>query len=156
MLLLSLLLMWLPTLQTISAAPPFPPQAVSSTSKPATPHPLQPRFPPHELRLLRIFSSDLIVPVSVAARELELFYWALLHNAVYVWPDTPPLPNLVLSLGHLQIAFFGGGLVQWDFVADFAARMLVVTQLGYTGTYRMTWANRAFTAGVSVMLSITS
>ena len=93
------------------------------------------------------------MPVAIAAAQLEDLYWQLQYNAMFHWRDLAPMSQFVVRYGGLEIGFFGAGVnIEWEFVAEFAARMLIATRAGYASTYRTTWANEARTRAVSIGL----
>lgn len=96
-----------------------------------------------DLRIRRIDILSSSIPIAVAAHSLELFYHAILYNALAPWSVWPPQQALVMTMGHLQLTMnvvYDGGVRQgipWAFVRNFARNMIAMTALGFTGTYDM-------------------
>lgn len=93
---------------------------------------------------LRVRSIEILtgsIPIAVAANSLELFYNAILYNALAPWCTRPPQQALVMTMGPLQLTMnvvVDSGVAQgipWPFVRNFARNMLAMTALGFTGTY---------------------
>lgn len=124
-------------------------------SPPSLPPPLQTRSNPHKILPLIFTSSPFLIPIAVAASALEDLYWELQFNAMFRWRDLAPMSQFVVRHGTLEIGFFGAGAdIEWEFVAEFAARMLIATRAGYASAYRTTWANEARTRAVSIGLRV--
>ncbi|KAI4234002.1 MAG: hypothetical protein LQ349_004075 [Xanthoria aureola] len=98
---------------------------------------------------------DFIQPVELAARGLERFYGQMLHEALSVWPNLPEANSWRMRLGAFQCVMATGGAegVPWTFVAEFARMMAVMTSLGFTSTYQMTF-KRLGTNGVILVTMI--
>ena len=101
---------------------------------------------------LRVRSIEILtgsVPIAVAASSLELFYNAILFNALAPWCTRPPQQHLVMTMGPLQLTMtvvVDSGVAQgipWAFVRNFARNMLGVTALGFTGTYNMCYSRHS-------------
>lgn len=96
-----------------------------------------------DLRITRIDIKTLSIPIPTAAHSLEMFYNAILFNALAPWCTQPPQQALVMSMGPLQLTMniaFDNGVPQgipWPFVRNFARNMLAMTARGFTGTYDM-------------------
>ncbi len=74
---------------------------------------------------------------------------------MFHWRDLAPMSQFVVRHGTLEIGFFGAGAdIEWDFVAEFAARMLIARRAGCASAYRTTWANEARTRAVSIGLRV--
>lgn len=74
---------------------------------------------------------------------------------MFRWRDLAPMSQFVVRHGTLEIGFFGAGAdIEWEFVAEFAARMLIATRAGYASAYRTTWVNEARTRAVSIGLRV--
>ena len=95
---------------------------------------------------LRIRSIDILtgsVPIAAAAFSLELFYKAILFNALTFWEIMPPQRTLTMNMGPVHLTMdivLDNGIPQgipWAFVRNFARNMLAMTALGFTGTYNM-------------------
>ncbi|KAI4089248.1 MAG: hypothetical protein LQ339_008567 [Xanthoria mediterranea] len=84
---------------------------------------------------------DFIQPVDLAARGLERFYGRMLREALLVWPNFPEATSWRMRLGAFQCVMAASGAegVPWTFVAEFARMMTVMTSLGFTSTYQMTF-----------------
>ena len=95
---------------------------------------------------VRILTSS--VPIAAAAYSLEIFYNAILYNALTLWSTQPPQQMLSVTMGPLQLTMavvFNDGVPQgipWDFVRNFARNMMGVTALGFTGTYDMSYTRK--------------
>ena len=96
------------------------------------------------VRRIRILTSS--VPIASAAYSFEVFYNAILYNALAPWCSSPPQQVLVITMGPVQLTMnvvLDGGFPQgipWAFVRNFARNMLAMTGLGFTGTYDMYYA----------------
>lgn len=95
------------------------------------------------LRVRRIDIVSGSVPIAAAAHALEMFYNAILYNALAPWCSVPPQQALVMTLGPLQLTMnvvFDSGVprgIPWAFVRNFARNMLAMTARGFTGTFDM-------------------
>jgi len=124
-------------------------------SAPSHPLPHQTRSNPHKILPLIFTTSHLLIPIAVAASALEDLYWELQFNAMFHWRDLAPMSQFVVRYGTLEIGFFSAGAdIEWDFVAEFAAKMLIATRAGYASVYWTTWANEARTRAVSIGLRV--
>lgn len=94
-------------------------------------------------RIIIVTGSIPFVPIRTAAHSLERFYRAILFHALAPWCSLPPQPALAIGMGPLQLTMnvvYSNGIPQgipWAFVRNFARNMLVMTALGFTGTYQM-------------------
>jgi len=147
----------LPPIQTslASASPPSLPSTLTPRQPPPS-APLQTRSNQHNKFLPLVFTTcHCLIPGAVAASHLEGLYWTLQFNAMFHWRDLPPMPQFVIRQGVLEVGVFGAGAnIEWDFVAAFAARMLIATRSGYASTFVTTWANLARTKAVSISLQV--
>lgn len=95
------------------------------------------------LRIRRIVIVTGGVPIIAAAYSLERFYSAILSNALATWCSLPPQQALSMTMGPLHLTMntvYSNGIPQgipWAFVSNFARNMLVMTGLGFTGTFNM-------------------
>ena len=102
-----------------------------------------------DLRIRRIEILTSSIPIAVAAYSLEMFYNAILHNALAPWCTRPPQQALVMTMGPLQLTMTvvaNSGVAQgipWPFVRNFARNMLAMTALGFTGTYNMFYSRHS-------------
>lgn len=94
----------------------------------------------------RVQSIDIVtstLPIIDAAHNFEMFYGAILYNALAPWANSPPQMALVMTLGCLQLSmsieiYFGPPRgIPWAFVRNFATNMLTMTRMGFAGTYDM-------------------
>ncbi|KAI4266543.1 MAG: hypothetical protein L6R38_008679 [Xanthoria sp. 2 TBL-2021] len=94
-----------------------------------------------------------IQPVGLAARGFGRFYNQMLHQALFVWPNLPAASSWRMRLGAFQCIMAAGGAeaVPWTFVADFARMMMVMTSIGFTSTYQMTFRS----SGTSGLILVT-
>lgn len=96
---------------------------------------------PLRIRRIEILTSN--IPIATAAQSLEMFYNAILYNALAPWCILAPQQILVMTMGPLKLTMevvLNGGAPQgipWAFVRNFARNMLAMTALGFTGTYDM-------------------
>ena len=101
------------------------------------------------LRIRRIDILSGSIPIAVAAHSLELFYHAILYNALAPWSVWPPQQALVMTMGPLQLTMnvvYDGGVPQgipWAFIRNFARNMMAMTALGFTGTYDMYYSRQS-------------
>ena len=91
------------------------------------------------------------IPVVHAAHFLEHFYNSILYNALAPWSTMEPQLRLRMTMGSLEltmmVAFNAGGTprgIPWSFVRDFARNMLVMTRMGFTGTYEYVIFSKPF------------
>ena len=93
------------------------------------------------VRTIQIISST--IPYRAAAPFLEQFYLSILYNALESWTSQPPQQKLFVTIGRLQLTMqvaLDTGVRQgipWAFVRNFARNMLMMTRLGFVGTYDM-------------------
>ena len=97
-----------------------------------------------DLRVRNINILTTVMPVPFAAQYLGYFYNSLLYNALVPWSNVAPQFNLRMTMGPLdltmRIVFDTNSpprRIPWAFVRNFARNMLMMTQLGFTGTYVM-------------------
>ena len=96
-----------------------------------------------DLRIRTIHIVTGSIPIVAAAQSLEMFYNAILFNALAPWCSQPPQQALVMTMGPLQLTMvvvFNSGVprgIPWAFIRNFARNMLAMTALGFTGTYDM-------------------
>ncbi|KAL9133219.1 MAG: hypothetical protein Q9175_005603 [Cornicularia normoerica] len=99
-----------------------------------------------DLRIIRIDIVTGSIPILAAANSLDMFYNAILYNALAPWCSVPPQQTLVITMGHLQLTMnvvFDDGVprgIPWAFVRNFARNMLGMTAMGFTGTFDMYYA----------------
>ena len=93
------------------------------------------------VRSINILTSS--IPSSAAAAQLEEFYYSILCNTLAAWAQQPAQQMLFLNMGRLQLSMsvvMNSGAPQgipWAFVRNFARNMLMMTRLGFVGTYNM-------------------
>lgn len=92
--------------------------------------------PSHSHRLtLTTFAAFLNQGGSTALLRL---YTELLSNAAGPWASLPARSSFTLQCGHVYIEFAASEPygVPWSFVAEFAEKMMKVTQKGFTGAFQ--------------------
>lgn len=100
-----------------------------------------------DLRARRIEIMTITVPLPTASHALEYFYAHILLNALAPWANVPPAPNLVFTLGCLELTMnvlsnHGPARgISWAFVRNFARNMIAMTRRGFVGTYRMYYSS---------------
>lgn len=93
------------------------------------------------VRQINIFTSTF--PIISATRFLDFFYNSILYNALTTWAEIPPPPTLTFCLGYLRLTMTvvcNPGPprgIPWAFVRNFARNMIVMTRVGFAGTYMM-------------------
>ena len=117
-----------------------------------------------DLRIRGMEILTIAVPIWRAAGSLEFFYSTVFHNALGPWASLPLQSRLVVQMGCLQLtmtASFGFGVprgIPWSFVRNFSRNMVMLTRLGFIGTY-VQWYSSVFGGfnpqlGVQVQLEI--
>lgn len=102
-----------------------------------------------DLRIRRIEIVAGSIPIATAAHSLEMFYNAILSNALAPWCNQPPQQALVMTMGPLQLTMnvvLNHGVPQgipWAFVRNFARNMLAMTSMGFAGSYNMYYSRLA-------------
>lgn len=100
-----------------------------------------------DLRARRIEIMTIMIPLPTASHTLEYFYAHILFNALALWANVPPAPNLVFTLGCLELTMnvlsnHGPARgISWAFVRNFARNMIAMTRRGFVGTYRMYYSS---------------
>ena len=107
-----------------------------------------------DLRIRGIILQTCHIPITAAAYSLEIFYNAILINALGTWRSMEPQQNLVMTMGPLQLSMtivLDSSVPQgipWAFVRNFARNMVAMTAMGFAGTYDM-YYTRFDTSGSS-------
>ena len=96
-----------------------------------------------DLRIRGIMLQTCGLPITAAAYSLDIFYNAVLSNALGAWCSMAPQQILVMSMGplHLTMSVVLDSRVPqgipWAFVRNFARNMVAMTAMGFGGTYDM-------------------
>ena len=97
-------------------------------------HLLTSSTPTHALTL---YTYTAAVPLSVANAALHEFYSNLYFQASGPWCSMPALPRFTAEWGNTFMAFQASPpyTIPWDFVAEFAERMIEATERGWSGVF---------------------
>jgi len=89
-----------------------------------------------------------MVPIANSANALLAFYNSILFHALAPWANTQPQVALRMTMGCLeltmQVVFERSRTrrgIPWAFVRNFARNMLMMTTMGFTGTYDMYYSS---------------
>ena len=106
----------------------------------------------HTLRIHSMSIHRLTIPIFSAAPSLALFYTAIVRECIASWSDLPPLFHLHITNGFFALSLQGiGRPIPWSLVAEVAGNMLVVTRLGFTGTWDMRYVDEQRRVGAVYM-----
>ena len=102
-----------------------------------------------DLRIRHMQITTTAVPIWRAASALEMFYESILAHAIGPWANLPLQSHLAVKMGCLQLTMtvsYGFGMprsIPWSFVRNYSRNMLMLTRLGFVGTYVM-WYSSVF------------
>lgn len=114
----------------------------------------------HGLTLRTVQPIRLILPIAVAAANLERFYIAVYYKAANEWIRSYPQisADFIIRWSGFELSFVSNeGAprgIPWEFVRDFAYIMGQVTAMGYTGCYDQGYWSAGGDFGVYVGLRI--
>lgn len=147
-----------------SAVPTLPPSSLSAgatTTASYTPIPRTKRFKTHTFYnpshshclTIRTFASFL--PLQIASSALVQLYTELISNASGELASLP-ISTLTASHGNIYVDFVAseGYNIPWGFIAEFAEKMLVVTERGFTGGFDGEYTHLASGAVIKVALRV--
>ena len=107
----------------------------------------------HSLQIRHMHLRSMTVPVIQAATALSGFYAIVLHECASRWAHTPPLNVLRITNGFFALELYSNtNPIPWALIAEIAANMLGITQMGFTGTYDIWYADNRFVNGVGVLV----
>lgn len=98
-----------------------------------------------------IVYSDAIYPYRIGVQILGKFYRAIMLSASGIWVDIPRMNTFVIYIGTIRLWIWSEdplARITWDFVHDFASRMLTATQLGFMALFDGSFVHMA--SGVMV------
>ncbi|KAI4120412.1 MAG: hypothetical protein LQ338_007040 [Usnochroma carphineum] len=98
-----------------------------------------------------IVYSDAIYPYVVGAQILGKFYRSVMHSASKEWIRETQRNTYLILIGTIRLWIWSQdplARISWNFVHDFASRMLIATQLGFVGLFDGSFVHLA--SGVTV------
>ena len=99
----------------------------------------------HSLQIHHMKVRSMAVPVIRAASALTVFYSIVLRECVSKWAHIPPLYVVRITNGFFALELYSTtSPIPWALVAEVASNMLAVTEMGFTGTYDIWYADRRF------------
>lgn len=96
------------------------------------------------------------LPLSLAASSLLNFYTRLFAAASGPWHSFPELNHFTAEYGSVTISFQASHnyAIPWGFVAEFAAKMALVTEKGFTEGFQAEYTHLASGAVIRMGLRI--
>lgn len=93
------------------------------------------------LNLIRTQNLGTVVPVALAASELEKFYQDILDKVITVWGLTPPESFFALVKGRLRLSLVSsnGETIPWAFLAGLVKSLLGQAQEHFTPVFSSFW-----------------
>ena len=108
----------------------------------------------HSLQIHHMQLHSMTVPVIQAASALSIFYSIILRECASRWAHIPPLYVMRITNGFFALELYSTTHpVPWALVAEVASNMLAVTEMGFTGTYDIWYADRRLMrTGIGVLV----
>ena len=81
---------------------------------------------------------DALYPLNIGVQILGKFYTTIMQCASTVWTWKRQMNTYMMSIGTIRLWIWSEDAlarISWDFVRDFASRMLSATQLGFVGLF---------------------
>ena len=99
----------------------------------------------HSLQIHHMEIRSLVSPILHAAASLYAFYFSLYHECVSNWIHITPLYSLRITYGYFSFTMYStGGPIPWALVAEVAGNMMMLTRMGFTGTYDIWYDNPGY------------
>ena len=113
----------------------------------------------NRIQLVRATQVAMVVPVSIAASELERFYQLILREIITVWGLRPPVNLLVVTYGRLQLSFSmapSNEVISWALVSSIVEELLEMTRSSFTPTFHSFWQAENHSASLMVVFDVLS
>ena len=113
----------------------------------------------NRLQLVRATTVAMVVPVSIAASELERFYQLILRQITTVWGLEPPVNLLIMTYGRLQLSFSivpSNEVISWALVSNIVEALLEMTRSSFTPTFYSLWQTEHHSASLMVAFEVLS
>ena len=111
----------------------------------------------NRIQLVRATPVAMVVPVSIAASELERFYQLILRQITTVWGLEPPVNLLIMTYGRLQLSFSlvpSSEVVSWALVSSIVEALLEMTRSSFTPTFYSRWQTECHSASLMVAFEV--
>ena len=94
----------------------------------------------NRLRLIGLETMAIVVPLDLAAAELERFYHSVLLQVATIWSLQPPINPVLFTCGRLKLSMVSSnGAIPWAVVADIARALLEESRSYFTPVFRSHW-----------------
>ena len=113
----------------------------------------------NRLQLIHAIPVAMVVPVSIAASELERFYQLILRQITTVWGLEPPVNLLIMTYGRLQLSFSivpSNEVISWALVSNIVEALLEMTRSSFTPTFYSLWKTERHSASLMVAFEVLS
>lgn len=109
----------------------------------------------NRLCLVRTDVLGIIIPVSIAAAELEQFYSGILHRISTVWSLTSPVSSIILTYGRLNMSMVSNNeTMPWALAADLIQALLQDTRSYFTFAFYSYWQTEDHSVFLSIVFEI--
>ncbi|KAL8691653.1 MAG: hypothetical protein Q9218_003174 [Villophora microphyllina] len=109
----------------------------------------------NRLRLVWPATLGVIVPVNIAAYQLEQFYGAILHQVNTVWSLTQPARTILLCYGGFKLSMISNNeAIPWALVSELVEDLLGHARQFWTPTYSFFLQTEDQSTSVTILLEI--